>query len=403
MNVNPNWFQSVKITDCVNAPHLGQGLRIEEIAAGSPAHVLGLKIGDTLLNFNSAAALTTDICETLLASKTANYSFYQPRNGTLLHVKTASLPLGIRTAPNSAGIVQKYQRENFYGSEGWFTLWEREDYPRLKLAAQAVMKQSIVGKLFRRDNNFPPADLMLGICEIETGDVDAGFSILDTFSQSMYDWTTDYHAVVYFYRGLRAQRGGDMSKMQEQLTFALDSNLDSKRINDVAKAAGVETVQRGSMVGRNLSLDYQLTHLKGGQGATDIKALLDAMPKEQVLPLCLMPYYRSNGPYDAALLAYINAYPSMKDNMHKLVVMTDQKERRKDRSHWFHHEDMMGRLKIPLLVLLEETASFGSDLNLQFAPSFVALDKSGQVVWNGDICDDYAYWDMLAQAESLRQ
>ena len=403
MNPNPKWFKSVEKTSCKSNLHLGQGLQIEDIADGSPAEVLGLQVGDTLLNMNGQIALTTDMNSILHKYKSVNYSFYCLQSNNLMLVKTASLPLGIRTAPTSSGIVQKYRDEDFYGSEGWFTLWEREDYLRLRLAAQATQKKSLVGKLLGRKNNFPPAELLISICEIEAGDVDVGFAALDKFARSMYDWTTDFHALVYYYRGLRAQRDGDTPKFMEQLTKALEVNDESKRINKLANSVELQTQHRGSMVGRHLKFDYKLNHIKGGQGATSIGALLAAMPEGQVLPLCLMPFYRGNGPYNQALSTYINVYKAMKEHMHALVVLTDQTERRADRDYWFHFEDMADKLGIPLLILHEETASFGSDLNLRFAPSFVALDKSGQVVWNGDLCDDYGYWDMLAQAESLRQ
>ena len=399
MNVNPNWFLSAQKKPAPQQPSLGQGVYIEKIAPSSPAASLGLQAGDTLLNINGQAALSADIADVLFVSETADYTFYLPQTSEFMQVKTKALPLGIRTAPSSDGIVQKYVRQGFCGTEGWFSLWERGEHEKLRIAAQACLKQSLVGKLFGKKPDFLPAELMVGIADIEAGNLDAGFAALDKFAQNMYDWTTDFHGLVYYYRGLNALRENDTTRATELVNQALNTSLESARLIATAKQLDIQVIDNDSLIGRVLPLDYELTYLRGGKGATSIPDLLENMKGEQILPLCLMPYYRGNGPYNACLQAYVNIYGHVQDVVHPMVVMTDNAERKKDRAYYFKNEDAAFKRKIPLLVLHEATASFSKALSLRGAPSFHALNKSGRVVWSGSLDDGYAYWDMIAQAQ----
>ena len=399
MNPNSNWFLSVEKKPCLKPPFLGRSVCIEKIANGSPAEALGLQVGDVLLNINGHSALTADIDDVLFSSKKADYSFYLPKKNTLLHVKTQALPLGIRTAPSSEGIVDKYIKKNFYGSEGWFTLWERKDHANLRLAAQATIKPSLIGKIFGKKEKFPPAELMLAICDIEAGELDVGFAALDDFAFNMYDWTTDFHGLVHYYRGLNAMRLRDLAKAKELVAQALDTSLESGRVIATAKELELQIIDNSSLMGRILPLDYDLTYLRGGKGNANIPSLLANMKEGQILPLCLMPYYRGNGPYNAALQIYVNVMRHMKDAIHPMVIMTDNSVRKKDRAHYYTNEDAVFKRKIPLHILHEPTASFGEDLCLTGAPSFHALNKAGRVVWSGGLDDDFAYWEMIAQAK----
>ena len=89
-----------------------------------------------------------------------------------------------------------------------------------------------------------------------------------------------------------------------------------------------------------------------------------------------MPYYRGNGPYNAALQTYVNIFSHIKDSIHPMVVMTDNAVRKKDRAHYFTNEDAAYKRKVPLAIVHEASASFGEALGLSGAPSFQALNKS---------------------------
>ena len=392
-------LKNVKKRACAHPPNTSKAVRVEKIAPGSPAAHLGLKPGDLLLNINGKAALNVELADVLLGSKTADYTFYLPQSRETLNVQTQALPLGIRTAPHSDGIVEKYQKQGPYGSEGWFTLWERGDYDHLRLAAQACLKTSLVGKLFGKKTKFAPAEMLIGICDIEDGKLEQGFEALDEFATQMYDWTTDFHGLLYYYRGLNLLRSHNEPRAKELINDALNTSLESDKLLRLARKLELQVIDNDSLMGRNLAVDYPLSYLRGGKGQTTIPELLQTMSDDQVLPLCLMPYYRGNGPYNAALKAYVNIYPHIQTHIHPLVVMTDNKERRKDRAHYFENEDICFKRKLPLQILYESSASFGEVLSLRAAPTFHALKKSGTVVWSGSLDDDYAYWEMINQAQ----
>ena len=292
MKPNSKWFLSVKRKDCPNQPSLGQGVYIEKIAPGSPAENLGLKPGDTLLNINGHAALTADIADILFANDKADYTFYLPQTSEYLQAKTAVLPLGIRTAPSSDGIVEKYLKQGFCGTEGWYTLWERKEHEKLRIAAQACLKPSLIGKMFGKKADFPPADLMVGIADIEAGNLEAGFAKLDEFAPQMYDWTTDFHGLVHYYRGLNALRENDTERAKELVNQALGTSLESDRVIATAKQLEIQVIDNDSLMGRVLPLDYDLKYLRGGKGGVSIPTLLANMKDGQgftAMPHALLP------------------------------------------------------------------------------------------------------------------
>lgn len=398
-NLNPYWLCSIQKQPLSNPPSLSRAVYIEKVAPGSPAESLGLQVGDVLLAINGHSALIVDIGEVLFANKAVDYRFFASNSSEIIQVKTQNIPLGIRTAPSSEGIVGQYLKKGLFATEGLFTLWERGEHEKLRIAAQACNKPSFVGKLFGKKADFPPAELMVGIADIEAGNIEAGFTAIDKFAQVMYDWTTDFHGLVHYYRGLNALRFNDIPRATELVNQALETSLESERVIATAEQLDIQVIDNESLVGRTLNLDYDLTYLRGGKGRVSLPSLLSNLQEGQILPLCLMPYYRGNGPYNAGLQAYVNIYEHVKNLIHPLVVLTDNAQRRKDRAYYFENEDAAFKRKIPLMILHEASASFGEDLGLRGAPSFHALNKFGQVVWSGSLDDGCAYWDMIAQAK----
>ncbi len=401
MSVFAKSVLNVKNTPAGTPPPLMHALRVEDVAEGSPAQSLGIQAGDFLLAVNSTPALNADVEELLLKGRRVDYGFYQPRAGQSLSIQTKALPLGIRTAPTSDGIVRKYRAEKLYGADDWFVLWERGDFEHLRQAAIAAQATSFVGKLLGKGKPFPPAELMIAVSDIEAGRLEEGFSGLAQFEPQMHKWTTDFHALVYYYRALAARRAGDMSKARELIAFAIRANGGSRRIKALAEEMGVRSFDDSQLLGRCPKLDGTIEYIFGRKGQTRLTDILNEMPEGQILPLCLMASYRGNGPYDRALGAYIYTWPHLSEILHPMVVLTDVKDRRKSRPHWLENEDLARKKKIPLLGCYDPESAFSEAFNLRAAPVFHALNKSGTVIWSGDLMNDFGYWQMIANREAF--
>ncbi|MEE9348084.1 MAG: PDZ domain-containing protein [Robiginitomaculum sp.] len=399
MQFNKDWFVSVEKKPLPKPPPFSQTLQIDKVASGSPAESLRLRAGDKFLAINGAPALTANVAEIVAAGKPVKYRFFLPREKSFLEVEAkAGLPLGLLAAPSSDGIVAHYTKVAAFDTEGFMTLWEREDYPQIRAACKIANKRVNVrslGKLIGRPKSMPFADFMLGICDIEIGDREAGYAAIYKFGGSKaYGYTGDITAVIDYYRALEMKRQGDSLTYQDNMHSAYAAYPQSARITREALRAGVEINAPDGRIGTKLA-DYNLTYLEGGNGATTLHAIISDIPKAKIMPLCLMAGYRGNGPYNEALLPYIAVYPYAKDRLHPMTVMTNIADKRTDRPHWNSHEDLARENKCPLTVALEPEEQFAEDLNLRGAPEFVMINSDGIIIWSGDLHSDYAYWEML--------
>ncbi len=403
MLMNGKWFEDLNADFCKIAPDLDTALMIEKIAAGSPADILGLRPGDSLLSLNGQPAALVDIEAENLRDELSNYCFYMPREQTVLHLKSCALPLGLRTLMPASLLVQKYQDQGYYGNDGLLALWEREDYVNLRQAAKAANRTPLAVKAARKmlgGSTSPTAvDLFLCICEIEAGKPQLGTAMIELIAgEHMKEFTSDLRALIHYYMGLRAQDDGDYARFEDRLRLAYDNMPGSDRIKTLAASAGLQTFAQSAMLSAIMPTHYEFEFLRGGKGWTDLQTILDQMSEDQILPICFMPGQRANRAYNDAVKTYRVIYPHMVARLHPLVVITDCREDSEETSAWTTHEQLAGKTGLPLLVLHERTGRFVGDLQIKDAPVFWALDKAGRVIWDAGLADTYDYWEMHSQA-----
>ena len=399
---NSNWFLSIEKKPIAKPPAFSKTLQIDKIAPGSPAEDLTLRPGDKLLSVNGKAALTTDIPELLASQDAVQYRFFLSNENSFLEVATTGLPLGIVTSASSDGIVDQYAAATTLEAEGLLKLWERGDYERIKQIVKSVDKRlnrmNVLGKLTGKRKTYSATTLMSAACEFEAGNAAAGKAGLEDYTlKHLHSETSDVNAVMSYYCGMEMKSQGNNEAYQSHIEEAYSSYPESARIRDEALHAGVEVDRPDPRVGTSVASDTPLTYLEGGQGVTSLRNLLAGLAPGKILPLCLMPTYRGNGPYNEALLPYIALYPFIKDKLHPLVVLTNVTAKRKDRPYWFSHEVLAKKQDVPLLVLHDPAAEFMEDFTPTGAPEFFALDQSGKIIWSGGLGEDYEYWDMMSQ------
>lgn len=405
MSHNPKWFQSVEKKPLPKAPAFSKTLQIDKVVPGSPAADLNLRPGDKLLSVNGKAALIEDIPALLAKSNSVQYRFFLPCESAILEVATRGLPLGFEASVSSDGIFEQYKSKSEFNKEGLLTLWERGDYDHIREACaisnKRLNKRNLVGKLIGKPKSFPFTEMMLAICDIEAGKGEAGYDALGTYqAKHAYGETSDVQCILEFYNGLKAKSDGSSDAYRRMIESAYTGYPDSDRIRAEAIKAGVEVDRQDLRIGLKVNLNDEWRVLEGGQGTQTLGGLLDAMAPGQVLPLCLMTAYRGNGPYNDALLPYIALQPHVSERLHPLVVLTYVEEKRKDRPHWNANEAAAKSANCTFIVLHGSTMEIIEDYRPQAAPEFVAVDKSGTIVWAGCLSTDYAYWDMLDKTTS---
>ena len=402
MPTNPDWFQNIEKKKLPKAPPFSKTLQIDKIASDSPAAHLKLRQGDKLLSVNGKAALLQDIPLLLASSSSVQYRFFLPRETALLEVTTKALPLGFLSAPSSDGIVEQYKLKGEFEAEGLLQLWERGDYAHIRQAcaitSKRLNKMNVLGRLTGRKKTIPFTDMMLAICEIETGNPKTGYKALkDYAADHAYGATSNIRGVLKTYLARHAREHGQNDDYYELIGEAFSLFPQSERIRRESLKAGLDINVPDPRIGRRVETSRTWQCLEGGQGIKSLGDMLAQMAPGHYLPLCLMTAYRGNSPYNQALLPYIALSPWINPRLHSLVVLTNQSEKRKDRPHWNSHENLARQVGCPLTVLFGDfDEQIIEDFAPRGAPEFFVLDRDGQIVWTGDLATDYDYWEVLA-------
>lgn len=382
---------------------------IDEVVKGSPAESLGIQRGDKLLSINGEAAFSADIVNLLANSKRVDYAVFLTHENAILTIKTEALPLGVVSSPSSEAVLYEYSTVMGKDHEGFMTLWEREEHSLLSQAALAAKKlvnskgRSLISKVMRKEAQHPIADLMLNIANAEVGGSVAAYQgIRDFQNQYSHQYTMDLSALAKFYLLQNAQQRGDIDnsdvKDYEQALKAILNDLqDSQRVAKIARTHGIsqalETKQE--LGSQSLTTNVSVEFLEGGKGSTTLAAIINAIPEGKLLPICFLGAYRGNGPYNDCLKAYISMYPHIQDTLAPMVVLTDVKDKPKNRPYWFQSEKLSLKKKIPLTIVYESNGTFISDLSLRASPEFAVLDHTGTIVSRNSLDDDVAYWKLL--------
>ena len=393
------WFLKIHEEEGAKAP-TSNILQVVKVAPSSPAAELGLEAGDLFVSINGKAALKANVVDVLLKSKEVDYVFYRTRQKKRLTVKTAALPLGFRTEATSAAIVKKYKKSNHVsGFDGIMSLWERGDYAHLRDVGKTLGRGGLLGKVASFVSKNPLASLIEAICEIETGDKSKGYVELDKFERDhMKFYTSDIFSLVQFYQALKLEKT-DPDAFGTLMSSVMSSNQDSDRMVNLAEKHQISYVMNGQRVGSKYAFDWTLNALEGPTKQVSAATSISQLKPGQLLPVCFMVTYRGNGPYNEAMKIYHAMYPHVKDRLLPMFVMTSEHQKRPDRPHWFEAEEALIKAGVPIIVGYDPNTQF-ADIFLSSAPEFIALDHTGTVVWDFNLGDSYAYWDMLSRTQA---
>ncbi len=401
---DPNVIQICRDSRSKQKVDLSSAQFIYKIAEGSPGQKLGLIPGDCLIAFNGQS-ISTSLTDALLAAQHgARYLFYQSQKNAFLEVETDRMPLGLYLLPNSTAIIETYITQGYYGNEGFYALWEREDYVSLKEAISAATRKpaglAFMQRLARATQTLPTLEVLRTICDFEMDD-DRG-QLRDLLGRiNLSDFSPDIQALLYFYTARQAHQDQDITLYQEYILAAHKFRPMSERIKRGALNAGFDIYGQESLLSQSMPLHYEFAYLGGGSGAIDMPAILAAMPEKKIMPLCFMPMCRGSNAYNEVLKVFHSIYAYHEDNLHQMLVITNTDKQRKDPSSWYEQEKMLISAGYPLVILREPTGNFIKDLSLRNAPTLWAVDKTGRIVWDKGLTSDYDYWEMLKGLSSF--
>lgn len=398
--------------------------RVVEVFPGSPAEHLGIRPGWLLLLAGDIAATSSYISHFRMKGADG-YIFFDREANRAVKLLQKKWPFGmLLSGLGTQGYLARLEAGDYYSDELYET-WGRgeEDLftgliPSLRRNLQPywhgfvepLLSQSIKDKgLAKSDNyfelhflalaylaqdDFQRAEFFAEACEdaMERSS-DTGFSLRTT-------------ALLRYIYARIAYAKGDREKAIGLLEYATSEQPRYYVLRDTLAIWCDEPplVWAPRFVGSKLDLDYRLPCTDTldsfpDDGSVGLRSTLEAMTEDQVLPVFLMPNYRSNYYYNEDLITLSALYQHDPGRIPAVHVVYSG-EYRLNEAHRLEAEAYALDAGLPIRMLYDENASVTDPLKLYRSPTALFLDCTGKVLANGVISDESAYWtalDNLAQ------
>ncbi len=376
---------------------------IVKVADCSPASHIGLSAGDYLVSVNQQPVIKINLLEFLTeGSGGVDYRFYSHSQRSYINVTTNRCPLGFTHEPSSVGIVERYKQDGFSGWEDFELLWKRRNWEYLlqissdSWALRAL--STILGK-FSSEFGKSAEVLFKGAALYELGHEEDGMREISWFINNELDNHESYmHAIAYFYAAKWCELLEDIDGCKEWLSAANRSN--SGRLDRISQEVYL----------KKFELPSEDTHWEGQQfpamfsletidktARHKLADILASMSNEERLPVCVMPGYRGNGPYNESMLCYRAMYRYFSHRLRPIHVLTDELNKRPDRQWWYENEEAAIDQNIPVIILHDEKRAVADSLENDFTPIFYLLDNTGKIVSEGNFSEPFDYWTTLGE------
>jgi hypothetical protein len=398
-NKNSNWFIDVRSHSRDKPPTPGGFLVIDKVAVGSPADALNLEEADLILSINNKPADSVDLTQLAIQRKPIDYELYQQKSKVLVTIKTNGLLLGVSFSKCSEALVRDIQEDKGDSISAMVTLWQRQDYKHIREACGAG--ESLFDKLLAFIINDPLDQLMIAICDIEENiDLPKAFEFINKFEEKHNSsYTTDVNSLVYYYRAKEVLNNGDHELFHNYVEYMGSLSPDYQRFRSFVEDTDPKYLASDSPnEGKQFNVNNQLVFLDDNRAPFTLQSVLDEMPKDFLLPICLMSTYRANGPYHDCVKAYHSVYPFIKNYCFPLLVITDDDVGSKNQNYWLSSEKDAKKAGLSLRIAYDEEASFAWDIELSGAPKFITINKEREIVSDKWLGNEYAYWSLVGLA-----
>jgi len=376
---------------------------ITAVAQGSPAEIIGISKNDRLVSFNGE-----DFDEQATLDNTAEESvlqcrFYLRSSHSFLDLKIDPLPLGVLAEPPSNKLVANMRSMGFVGWEAFHLLWERREWEKLLIASEKVYSNNGLSKLIRKIwNNFGLNTGMLytGAALFELNREQEGIDLIVHFMNTeMRGCDTHEHAIAYFYLARWCEL---LDNTEDMMTWYAEADRNNanrfKRISHAVYSKGLQPYpERYRWKGKAFPMLYNLKSLSDSKEMVSLTKALNSMSADQLLPICVMPGYRNNGPYNEAMGCYRSIYPYLCDRLLPLHIILDTLESAPENEWRQYHENMARETGIPFVLLHDPDSEVSESLELEFSPVFYCLNNEGNIIHDGNMKTGYDYWTVLSQ------
>jgi hypothetical protein len=363
-------------------------LVVEKVALRSVAAAAGIGPGDLLsLVDGSPAARESPKLFNHRAAKRL-YSFHSKARHEQVELATTGIDIGTELDYTAEAIHARFKPSD-PDLTALERLWELGDCKALLQLSRAALAAG--------GNEGTPALLFEGVGLWEAGQYPAGLERIEQYvTRYGRDWTMNFRAIGMHYLGLEDLRTGHRDLGLAKLEDAFEYSPLASTADAIAEITGVRPpLETPLWLGRSFPCDYALPTLEGEKKTVGLGLTLGRMAERQLLGVCVLCSYRSNGPYYEFLGRFHNYATWFAPFLAGLHVITAEPKRYADRAAHYRREDELRALPLPFELLLED-GQVMTALNPTGSPFVVLLDRAGTVVCEGEL-DGVMLWDALAR------
>jgi hypothetical protein len=314
-------------------------------------------------------------------------SFYSRARRELVELETTGIEIGVELDHTAEGIRARFKAHEV-DLKALERLWELgECKTLLELCREALRQQGW---------QETPVLLFEGVGLWEAGQYAQGLERINGYlSRYGSNWTMNFAAIGIHYLGLELLRQGHKEAGLAKLQRGFDYFPTASTAEVIAEITGIEPpIGAPRWLGRAFPVDYSLPTIEGERTNVSFATALQAMAPQQLLCVCLLASYRSNGPYYDLLNRLHNFLTWFAAYLAGVHVLTTKAERYPDRPYHYAREDELRALPVPFEVLLEDGAVVQA-LEPSGSPFVLLVGRDGTIACEGDL-DTVDFWDALA-------
>ena len=371
-----------------NPPHAVSCLAVKKLAKQCVATRAGVAKGDllTLVDGSPAGRHSKQLYGQ--RAKKRLLTFYSRSRQESIELATSGIEIGVELDYTAEAIRARFKPENI-DLNALERLWELGDCQGLlELSRRALAVEG---------NEKTPALLFEGVALWEAGQYEAGLERMRAYlTRYGRNWTMNFAAIAGHYAGLDELRQGRRDEGLAQLQRAFDYSPLESTADAIAEVTGVRPpLEKPRWVGQRFPVDYALPTIEGEKKTVALAPALQAMAEHQLLCVCVLANYRSNGPYYDLLNRYHNFATFFAPFLAGMHAITLEPKRYPDRAAHYRVEDEVRALPLPFEVLLEEGEVTGA-LSPKGSPFVLLVDKRGTIVSEGAL-ESVELWNALAR------
>jgi hypothetical protein len=381
-------IKALRNEPCERPPRPVGCLVVERVARRCVAARAGVAAGDllSLVDGSPASRATPKLYQQRVAKRLLH--FHSKARHETIELATTGIEVGVHLDYTAEAIHARFKPAD-PDLSALERLWEVGDCATLLQLSRATLA-------FERARA-TPALLFEGVGLWEAGEYQPGLERIQQYLLRYgRDWTMNFCSIGLHYLGLEELRKGQRDAGLERLRQAFEYSPLESTADAIAEITGVRPpMKRPLWTGKRFPEGYALPTLEGEKKTVSLEATLAAMAPHQLLCVCLLCSYRSNGPYYDFLGRYHNFATWFAPFLGGLHVITAESRRSPHGARHYEREEEVRALPLPFELLLEP-----GDVMLSVAPKgspfVLLLDPQGTIVSEGEL-ESVELWDALAR------